>query len=133
LFAADMNSGTTTNKNVCDAFAWAGHDNVDYKTFNFNLPPNAAIQGIEVRIDAKIDNASSDSRICARINSAVIKATPFLQTTENTYILGGPTDLWGVPAFSTDFSDGTFVLTLTNVSKSQQRDLFLDYVAVKVH
>ncbi len=124
LFAVDNNSGTSTS-NDC---GFPAHDATYFRTFNFNIPAGSTIRGIEVRLDAKVDNAGSSARMCV-----LGRTTPFLQTSENTYYLGGPTDLWGTSWTAAQFSNSQFDLAILDTANSRQIDFYLDYVAVKVY
>ncbi len=135
LFAVDVDSGTSTS-NDCDSGVIRDHDGESFKYFNFEVPVGALIQGIEIRLDAKVDNTTSDARLCVVVNWLIppwnSTATAFLGTTENTYILGGPTQTWGVDS-SDDLTNQNFQVTVFSVAKSRQRDFYLDYIAVNVY
>jgi YD repeat-containing protein len=125
LFALDNNSGTSTTNDCSD---WSNYDTTNFQSFNFNIPAGASIRGLEVRIDAKVDAASSNARMCVWDHPS-----PLLQTAENTYIMGGPNDRWGRTWTASDFTNSSFYLEIANAAQSRLRDFSLDSVEVKVY
>jgi PKD repeat protein len=132
--AIDTNSGT--NKNT--SYTNRGKDKHTYFDYNFNLPPTAVIQGIEVRLDAHADATSGSPKIYVQLSGdggatwTAAKSTATLGTTEATYILGGLADEWGRTWSAGDFSNANFRVRIIDVASSTSRDFFLDYVAVNV-
>ena len=132
MFAVDLDSGT-----VGGTCGDANRDKHDF--FNYGLTPGATINGIEVRLDAKVDQVKNSPAICAQLSWdggatwTAAKTTPALTTTETTYILGGPTDTWGHSWTSTELSNANFRVRLTDVATSIVRDFSLDWVAVKAY
>ena len=134
LFAVDTDSGTGTSTS-CTA---NGKDKHVYRDYSFGLPGGATIQGIEVRLDAKVDNTSNAPKMCVQLSSnggtswTAAKTTATLSTTEATYILGGAADTWGRTWASANFSNANFRVRVINVASSTARDFSLDWVAVRV-
>lgn len=134
-FAVDTNSGNGTGTNC------TGNDKDKHVYYNYNLavPSGASISGIEVRLDAKVDNTSNTPFMCAQISWdggttwTSTKSTTNLTTNEAIYTLGGSSDTWGRGWSSTDFSNSNFRLRVINVSSSTSRDFSLDWAAVKVY
>jgi hypothetical protein len=132
--ATDTDSGTNNNVSCTNR----GKDKHNFSNFNFNLPPSAAIQGIQVRLDARADATSGAPKICVQLSWdggvtwTAAKTTPVLSTTEATYILGGVSDTWGRTWTPGNFGNANFRLRLTDVASNTSRDFFLDYVAVNV-
>ena len=60
------------------------------------------------------------------------KSTATLTTSNATYILGGPTDNWGLTWTLSTLSDANFRVLVIDVSSSTSRDFSLDWVAVRV-
>jgi RHS repeat-associated protein len=132
LFAEDHNSGTS-NSNVCDVFAFSGHDGETFKNFGFTVPAGAVIRGIEVRLDAKVDSTIDNSRMCVFVyNNLTPRGTTFLQTSETTYILGSPNDAWGITS-ADSLTSSNFYIDVYDLASSRRRTFSLDYVAVKVY
>lgn len=136
LFAVDQNSGTSSS-NICDTFAFANHDGETYSKFGFSVPAGQPIHGIEVRLDAKVDNAADDALMCVSIiggeQGGEQKATSFLTTAEKTYLLGSSNDNWGLSLTGNDMNQDSFRVQVINMATSRQRTFSLDYVAVKVY
>jgi hypothetical protein len=131
--ATDLNSGT--NKNT--ACTNTGKDKHLFHTYNFNIP-SGAVQGIEVRLDARADSKSGSPKICVELswNGGVTwtaaKSTATLTTSEATYILGGAADNWGRAWALGDLSNANFRVRVTDVASNNARDFYLDYIAVNV-
>jgi hypothetical protein len=96
------------------------------------------VQGIEVRLDARVESASNSPRLCVQLSwdggttwtSAVQTST--LSTTENTYILGGAANTWGRTWSVSNFSNANFRIRVIDVASSTARDFYLDYISVNV-
>ncbi len=131
--ATDLNSGTNKNTSCTNT----GKDKHLFYDYNFSFAASA-IQGIEVRLDARADANGGAPRLCVEIswNGGVswttFKNTSNLTTSEATYILGGAADTWGRTWAAGDFSNTNFRIRVTDVSSNANRDFFLDYIAVNV-
>lgn len=134
VFAADMNSGSNKNSSCTHN----GKDKHHFFNFGFSIPSGAAIQGIQVRLDARADSASNSPKICVQISWnggsswVTAKQTSTLTTTEATYILGGTSDIWGRTWAAGDFANTNFRVRVIDVAGNTGRDFFLDYLAVNV-
>jgi hypothetical protein len=134
LFAVDANSGTTTSTSCADA----GKDRHDFFNYNVSLPAGASIGGIEVRLDAKVNSAANAPKMCVQLSWdggatwTAAKSTPTLTTATATYVLGGPTDVWGRTWTAGDLSNANFRIRVTNVAGSTARTFSLDWIALRV-
>jgi hypothetical protein len=134
LVATDADSGTNSNTSCANR----GKDTHSFTNYNFNIPPTAVIQGIQVRLDARADATSGSPKICVQLSGAggatwtAAKSTTTLGTTEVTYTLGGIADTWGRVWPPANFSNANFRLRVIDVAGNTSRDFFLDYVAVNV-
>jgi len=134
LFAVDINSGTGTGTSCTGS----GKDKHLFYDYNFSIPAGAAIQGIEVRLDAKVDSSSNSPKLCVQLSWnggsswTSAKPTPTLTTSEATYVLGSPSDLWGRSWTAENFGNTSFRARVISVAKSTSRDFSLDWVAVRV-
>jgi glucose/arabinose dehydrogenase len=136
LFATDTNSGTNNNTNCGNA----GKDRHQVRDFSLTLPAGkTTVRGFEVRLDAKVDSTNNAPRICVQLSWnggsswTAAKSTPTLSTTEQTYILGGPTDLWGRSSWTTSqFSNANFRVRVASVASSSARDFSLDAIGVRI-
>jgi PKD repeat protein len=132
--ATDTNSGTNTNTSCTNN----GKDNHYYYNYNLNIPATAVIQGIQVRLDARADAASSSPKICVQLSWdggttwTTARSTMTLGTTEATYILGSTSDTWSRTWNPGNFSNTNFRIRVIDVAGNTSRDFFLDYIAVNV-
>lgn len=133
-FAVDTNSGTNSNLSYTNK----GKDRHSYYNYTFNLPATAAVQGIEVRLDARADATSGSPKVYVQLSWdggatwTTAQSTATLSTTEATYTLGSATDTWGRTWAAANFSNANFRLRLIDVAGNTSRDFSLDYVAVNV-
>ncbi|MDD5580533.1 MAG: DUF4082 domain-containing protein [Methylobacter sp.] len=134
VFAVDTNSGTNTSTSCTDS----GKDKHIYFNYGINLPATAAINGIEVRLDARADATAGAPKMCVQLswdggtNWTTAKTTATLTTTEASYILGGTADVWGRTWAVSNFSNANFRVRIINVASNISRDFSLDWVAVRV-
>lgn len=134
-FAVDTDSGTDGSTS-CTA---ATKDKHLYYNYGFTFPGTVAINGIEVRLDAKADSTASTPKLCVQLSWdggtswTTAKSTATLTTSEASYTLGGSADNWGRTWTTGNLSNANFRVRVIMVSSSTSRDFSLDWVAVKVH
>lgn len=135
-FAKDINSGNGPGSSCSSN----DKDKHQFYGYTFAVPQNATILGIEVRLDAKVDSTAGLPKMCVQLSSdggatwtPVYRTTPTLSQSEQTYILGGATDLWGRTWLPTDFYSANFRIRIVNVTTSLGPDFWLDWAAVKVY
>jgi choice-of-anchor B domain-containing protein len=136
--AQDVNSGTS-NSSSCTVNAKDKHRFYDY---NISLPGSVTVTGIEVRLDAFVDNnATNAPKICVQLSWnggttwTTAKQTTTLTTSEAIYLLGGTSDNWGHTWTVTDLSNPNFRIRVIDVASSSgagSRDFSLDWVAIRV-
>ena len=134
-FAVDSNSGSGTGTNC------TGNDKDKHRYYNYNLsiPSGATIDGIELRLDARVDSTANSPIMCVQLSWdggttwTSAKSTATLSTNETTYTLGGSGDSWGHSWTATQLSNANFRVRVINVSSSTSRDFSLDWVAVNVY
>jgi len=111
-----------------------------YYGYRFSIPAEAEILGIEVRLDAWRWPAGVPFYAYLRVQlsgdggrswTSAYTAGP-LAGYEQTFILGGPTDLWGRTWQPGNFQPQLFVVRLEAVAP-RGREVRLDWVAVRVH
>ncbi len=135
VFAVDTNSGTTTSTSCTDN----GKDKHIYRDYNVSLPGGATINGIQVRLDARVDATGGQPRMCVQLSWnggttwTTAKTTTNLTTSEATYTLGGTADTWGRTWSTADFTNANLRVRIINTSTNTNRDFSLDWVAVNVH
>lgn len=137
--AQDVNSGSNNNSSCTNN----GKDKHHFYSYNISLPAGVTVKGIEVRLDALVDAVGSNApKMCVQLSSnggaswTTAKQTATLSTSEATYLLGSPTDVWGRSWTASDLTNANFRLRIINVasgSNANQRDFSLDWVAVRIH
>ena len=136
LFATDTNSGTNTNTSCTNS----GKDRQVVSDFSLALPLGKNIvTGLEVRLDGMADSVNNSPKFCVQLSSngggswTSAKSTSVLSTTERTYILGGPADLWGMTRWTAiQLNNANFRVRITSVASSTARDFSLDVVGLRV-
>lgn len=137
LFAQDVNSGTGTSSS-CTSSAKDKHR---FYNYNINLPTNATVKGIQVRLDAKVDSIANTPQLCVQLSWdggttwTTAKTTTTLTTSEATYLLGSPTDMWGRTWSLAQLSNANFRVRVIDVASgtgANNRDFSLDWVAIRV-
>jgi hypothetical protein len=134
VFAVDNNSGTNNNSSCTSN----RKDRHVYSNYSISVPGTAVIQGIEVRLDARVDSASNAPFLCVQLSWdggatwTTAKSTSTLTTGEATYILGGPADTWGRTWTTSQLSNTSFRVRIVDVASSTARDFSLDWIAVQV-
>ena len=134
VYAVDTNSGSNNNTSCTNA----GKDRHVFSNYGFNIPAGSTIQGIEVKLNSRVDSTTGSPRFCVQLSwnggaswtNAVTSAT--LSTNETVYTVGGVTNTWGRAWTNTDFSDANFRLRLVMVASNNSRDYSLDWVGVQV-
>jgi hypothetical protein len=130
----DQNSGTNNNTDCTNP----GKDRHLFYDFGFDLPLLATIQGIAVQLEAKVDNTDNSPKMCVELswNGGLDwtrpKATETLATTDATYILGDPGNLWERPWSAVELRNLSFRVRVTDVASTNHRDFSLDWIAVQV-
>ncbi len=133
VFAVDTDSGNGTSTSCTNN----KKDKHIYRDYSINV--SGAIQGIEVRLDARADSTTGSPKICVQLSWnggsswTTAKQTSTLTTSEATYILGGSADTWGRTWTTSELSNANFRVRVIDVASSTQRDFSLDWVAVNVH
>jgi carboxypeptidase T len=134
LYAVDTNSGSNNNTSCTNA----GKDRHIFSNYGFNVPAGSTIQGIEVKLNSRVDSTTGSPRFCVQLSwnggaswtTAITSST--LSTNETVYILGGVTNTWGRAWTNTDFNDANFRVRLVMVASNSSRDYSLDWVGVQV-
>lgn len=134
-YAVDSNSGSGTGTDC------GGTDKDKHRYYNFgiSMPSGAAIDGIEVHLEAKADSTTGSPKMCVQLSWdggttwTTAKSTSTLTTSDVTYTLGGSADTWGRTWSDTELSNSNFRVRVINVASDTARDFSLDWVTVKVH
>jgi len=131
--AEDRDSGTNTTLSCSNT----GKDRHRYYNFGFAVPAGSSINGIEVRVDARLDNASG--YVCSElswdggVSWTPAKQTPSLSTSFTTNDVGGAADTWGRAWSASDFSNTNFRLRVINVANNTSARFRLDWIAAQVY
>ena len=134
LFAVDTNSGTTTSTSCTNT----GKDKHDFFAYSFGLPSTAVIQGIEVRLDARVNSAANSPMMCVQLSWdggatwTAPQTTPTLSTTTATYLVGGAANSWGRSWSGADFSNTNFRVRVIDVAAATTSTFSLDGLAVRI-
>lgn len=133
-YATDSNSGNGTSTNC----AGADKDKHRFYNYGFSLPTDTTVNGIEVRVDGKVDSTANSPQMCVQLSWdggttwTTAKTTSTLTTSNATYILGGTADTWGHTWSDVDFTNTNFRVRVIDIA-SGSRTFSLDWVGVKVH
>jgi len=134
VFATDLNSGSGTST----SYTSTQKDRHLFYNYGFNIPAGATINGIEARLDARIDRANGTRNIYVQFSWdggtswTTALSTASLTTSEVTYTLGGATNTWGRTWNASDFSNTNFRVRVIDVANNTSRDFYLDYLAINV-
>lgn len=135
VFAVDTDSGNGTSTSCTSS----NKDKHRFYDYGFVIPSGATINGIEVRLDAKVDSISNSPAMCVQLSWdggttwTSAKTAPLTTTAEATYMLGSATDTWGRTWSASNLSNSNFRLRVINIASSTSRDFSLDWAAVQVH
>lgn len=134
LYAVDTNSGSGTSSSCTST----QKDKHRFYNYGFSLPDGASIQGIEVRVNGRVDSTSGTPRVCVQLSWdggttwTAAKTTGTLATAEARYTVGGVADTWGRTWSAAELSDSTLRVRLIPIASSTARDFSLDWVGVRV-
>ncbi|MBK9923931.1 MAG: S8 family serine peptidase [Anaerolineales bacterium] len=134
VFAVDTNSGNGTSTS-CTSTAKDRHN---FYNYGVSLPGTAVVQGITVRLDARVDATNGSPKICVQLSWdggttwTTAKNTTTLTTSEATYTLGSSSDTWGRTWTASNLSNTNFRVRVIDVASNTSRDFSLDYVSVNV-
>lgn len=111
-----------------------------FNGYNFNIPNNAIINGIQIRLDWWINSVNGSNFIDVELswdgglNWTQIKSTTNESTSVSNYsILGAPTDTWGRTWTPTELNSTNFMIRITTRSTVFSRDFYLDWIPVVVN
>ncbi|MBN1977298.1 MAG: pilus assembly protein [Anaerolineae bacterium] len=111
-----------------------------YRDYGLNIPSNAVIQGIQVRLDWWLDSTYGTNRVFVYLSGDGGSSWTGYRTagTERTGdgnptdVEGGTGDTWGQAWSPSDFSNGNFRVRLELDTSSSYRDFRIDWVPVRV-
>ncbi|HSB02372.1 MAG TPA: hypothetical protein VLE49_17100 [Anaerolineales bacterium] len=133
VFAVDTNSGNGTSSSCTNA----RKDKHQFYNYGINVP-GSTVLGIEVRIDARVDSTAGSPKLCIQLSWnggsswTAAKSTGTLTTSEQSYILGSPSDTWGHTWTLSQLSNANFRVRIIDVATSTARDFSLDWITVRV-
>lgn len=116
-----------------------GGDIHKYYGYNFNIPANATLIGIQLRLDWWINSVSGTNNIEADLswdggNTWTPVKNTINETTliSNISILGSPTDTWNHNWSTNELSPQNFIVRIKTNSSVASRDFYLDWIPVKI-
>lgn len=135
-YAVDTNSGNNTGTSCTGA----DKDKHRFYNYNFTVPADTTVSGLEVRLDARADSTSGSPKICVQLSWdggtswTSAKSTSQLTTNNSSYILGNSGDNWGHPWTETELNNNAnFRVRMIDVASSTSRDFSLDWVGVRIY
>jgi hypothetical protein len=134
LNAVDNNSGTVSSTSCTST----GRDKHQFFNYGITLPAGAAVKGIEVRLDSRVDDTAGSPRMCVElswdggISWTAPQATSTLTTSMRSRTLGGAANTWGRTWTPAELTNANFRVRITNAANSTSRDFTLDWVAVRI-
>ena len=132
--AVDTDSGTVSSTSCSSS----GRDRHRYFNYGLALSSDATINGIEVRLDSRVDSTSGSPRMCVELSWdggaswTTPLTSPTLSTSMTSRTLGGTANTWGRSWTPADLSNANFRVRVTTVANSTVRDFTLDWIAVRV-
>lgn len=134
-FATDTSSGSGSGTSC------TGNDKDKHRFYDYGItvPSDGTINGIELRLDAKVDNTTGAPQLCAQLSWdggttwTSAKSTSTLTTNEASYTLGGSSDSWGRTWSTNELSNTNFRVRIIDVASNTSRTFSLDWAAIKVH
>lgn len=139
-FATDGNSGTST-ATTCGAGATPSttKDRHRFWGYALGLPGAvASIDGIRVRADLALNNASGTTNLCAQLSWdggtswTTIKTAAIAAAAEGTVVFGATNDTWGRTWTLAELGTTDLRVRIIDASSSTTKQFRLDYVAVSV-
>lgn len=110
-----------------------------FSGYNFTIPPNATITGIQTRLDWWLDNTSGTNSMNVELswNGGTTWTTAKSDTNESTTVsnsrtLGGTTDTWGHTWTASELSSSNFRVRVRMDSTTSTRDFYLDWIPVTI-
>ncbi|MBU1044156.1 MAG: DUF2341 domain-containing protein [Candidatus Omnitrophica bacterium] len=111
-----------------------------YSNYGINIPAGSTILGIEVQMDAYASTTTGLIQGLVELSwnggtnfTSTGKITPDMITSEVTYILGGPTDIWGRTWTVADLTNANFRLRINASTPGTTSYLYLDWIPVRVY
>ena len=118
--AVDTDSGTVSSTSCTST----GRDRHRYFNYGLALSSDATINGIEVRLDSRVDSTSGSPRMCVElswdggVSWTAPLASPTLTTSMTSRTLGGAANTWGRSWTPAELSNANFRVRVTNVANS---------------
>jgi len=127
----------SSNNQYAVANSW--YEAQDWYNFGLNIPSGSAIDGIEIKLEGTGDGIDYVGKVKCRVfrDHMTSYETDYLEfpaTEDAFHIVGGPSDLWGLPWAPENFEDDAalpFVVRLT--TGADWHTCRLDDIQVRVH
>jgi len=128
----------SSDNRYAESNSW--HSMQDWYNFGFNIPATSIIEGIEIKIEGIGDGVDYAGKVKVTVGPYYPYETPYLEFPVNqevTYVVGGPSDLWGFWAWNPEyFKDNTTNPPPFTVELSTGADWFfarIDSVQARVY
>lgn len=121
-----------------------GNSQAAWRDFDFNVPSDADILGIEVEIEAR-KSGSGNCRVGVELSPRAdnntqwtstgftVPASSNLTTTDTDYTIGGPTELWGRTWSESEVESANFGIRLSRTNVSGTCTVEVDRIRIRVH
>jgi hypothetical protein len=112
-----------------------------YYNYNFGVPANATIDGVEAILDSWADSASGGPELSVQISWntgwswSEWETIPTLGTSQGRTIIGWPTNTWNHTWVPNDFTNGNFRIKVKAncvTTGCSARDYYVDWIPVRV-
>jgi hypothetical protein len=139
-FATDANSGTGGTQS-CGTGATPDTTKDQHRFWGYvlGLPGTVtSINGIQVRADLALNNASGTTNLCAQLSWdggttwTSLKSVAIPAAAETTYTFGSTSDTWGRTWTAAQLNTTNFRVRVVDASTLTTKQFRLDYVAVSV-
>jgi hypothetical protein len=141
--AAWQNMSNAAASNDTYATATVSSNWSDYlrsTNFGFDIPSDALILGIELRVEAKVNQNAANSQLegvqavlsGSTTGNSMGSVSP-LTTSDSYYTVGGPANLWGRSWTPAEINDSTFGVMFSSGSFWFSGTTSVDHVEITVH
>ncbi|MFH1062908.1 MAG: DUF2341 domain-containing protein [Candidatus Omnitrophota bacterium] len=111
-----------------------------YYNYGVNIPAGSTILGIAVQLDAYASSTTGLTQGLVELSwdggtsfTTTGKITPDMITSEVTYVLGGPTDVWGRTWTVDNFTNANFRVRINASTPSTTIYLYLDWIPARIY
>lgn len=140
VYATSANTGTGNATDGCGTFNQSEDDAHDYYDYNFNIPANSTIGGIQVNTTQKWSTNTGKNQFCIELSwdggtswTSTKNTTGDVQTAESSDTLGGSANTWGRTWTADEMSNANFRLrVMIDPGGSNTTTAYLEILTVTV-